>query len=150
MLLSNGENVTRVIVLILMLVMGIQDLRTRKVSNWLTIPFFFAGLIANGTRAYSDLELFQLVLFIQTAIIFAGYHNWMGGADMKVFGGLLGLVPEMGMAAFIASGIVGGIVWVCTGNRKAKFPAVTISAVAAALTFVTSISYHSFGLFSNI
>jgi Flp pilus assembly protein protease CpaA len=25
---------------------GIQDLRTRKVSNRLTIPFFFAGLIS--------------------------------------------------------------------------------------------------------
>lgn len=126
--MSLSESVLRLCVLILMLVMGIQDLRARRVSNWLTIPFFFAGLIANGLRADSDLERFQFILFVQTVVIFTGYRGWMGGADMKVFGGLLGLMPEAGLAAIIASGVVGGVVWAWTGDRKAKFPAVAVSA----------------------
>jgi Flp pilus assembly protein protease CpaA len=136
--MSWTESILRLCVLILMLVMGIQDLRTRRVSNWLTIPFFFAGLIANGMRAYSDLGLFQLVLFIQVVVIFAGYHNWMGGADMKVFGGLLGLIPEAGIAAIIASGVVGGILWAWTGRRDVKFPAVTVSAFAMGVAVMIS------------
>jgi Flp pilus assembly protein protease CpaA len=127
-----------VIVLILMLVMGIQDLRTRHVSNWITIPFFFVGLIANALRAFSDVFLFQFILFCQAVVFFAGYHGWMGGADMKVFVGLLGLFPLAGGISLIASGIWGAAVWMWTGNRKAKFPAVTIIAITTIL--ITPIS----------
>jgi Flp pilus assembly protein protease CpaA len=135
-----SESVLRLVVLILMLVMGIQDLRTRKVSNWLTIPFFFTGLIANILRFYTNVEIFQLVMFFQGAVVMAGYYGWMGGADMKVFGGLLGLVPTAGIAAFIATGMWGAVVWIYTRRKDATFPAVTIIAFLTGLTFIGELS----------
>jgi len=133
----------RVIVLVLMLVMGIQDLRTRRVSNWITIPFFFAGLITNTLRAFSDVFLFQFILLCQAVVFFAGYHGWMGGADMKVFVGLLGLFPSAGVAALIACGMWGGVVWAWTGRRNATFPAVTVSAFSTGLILITAITMKS-------
>lgn len=139
-----SESILRVLVLILMSVMGIQDLRTRRVSNWITIPFFFAGLVANMLRAFNDVEMFLLVVVFQSAITMAAYYNWMGGADMKVFVGLLGLFPEVGIAAFIATGIWGAVVWAYTRRKDATFPAVTVVAFTACLTVIVMVSYNYF------
>ncbi|MCJ7434972.1 MAG: prepilin peptidase [Anaerolineales bacterium] len=130
---SNLDLFAHLIVLFLMTAAGIQDLKTREVSNYITIPFFFAGLIANMIRAFSDIEMFRLLVLFQAAVILAGYYGWMGGADMKVFGGLLGLFPFAGIVAFIASGIVGAVVWGVTQRRDATFPAVAVSAFVVAL-----------------
>jgi Flp pilus assembly protein protease CpaA len=132
----SSDSVLRLVVLILIAIAGIQDLKTREVSNYISIPFFFAGLIANVIRFYHDLELFQLVVWIQCAVILAGYYGWMGGADMKIFTGLMGLLPMEGFVAFIASGVVGGIVWAWTRDRKAQFPAVAVSAFAVVLSMM--------------
>jgi len=141
--MSSGEPnpFVHVAIMILMLVMGIQDLRTRRVSNWLTIPFFFVGLIINLLRAFDNVLLFQFVLLCQAMVFLAGYHGWMGGADMKVFVGLLGMVPAAGMASLIASGVWGTLVWVWTGNRNATFPAVLVSAFAAVFFMLTMIIF---------
>jgi len=143
MWLGELDPFTRVLVLVLMLVMGIQDLRTRRVSNWITIPFFFAGLTANTLRVYDDVWLFQFILFCQAIVFFAGYYGWMGGADMKVFVGLLGLFPLAGMTALSVSGVWGMVVWIWTGRRNATFPAVTVSAFATGLILITAITMKS-------
>jgi Flp pilus assembly protein protease CpaA len=135
---SWSASILRLVVLILIAIAGIQDLKTREVSNYISIPFFFAGLLANVIRFYHDLEWFQLVVWIQAAVILAGYYGWMGGADMKIFTGLIGLLPLEGFVAFIASGVVGGVIWAWTRNRKAQFPAVAVSAFAVAITMIVA------------
>jgi Flp pilus assembly protein protease CpaA len=141
---SLSESILRLVTLILIAIAGIQDLKTREVSNYISIPFFFAGLLANIIRFYHDLEWFQLVVWIQAAVILAGYYGWMGGADMKIFTGLIGLLPLEGFVAFIASGVVGGIVWAWTRDKKAQFPAVAVSAFAVAITIIVTASMTSF------
>lgn len=133
--MSWSDSLIRALVLVLMLVMGIQDLRARKVSNSLTIPFFFAGLAGNLLRFRVDAELFLFASMLQAAVFCAGYYGWMGGADMKVFVGLLGLLPLAGVAALFASGFAGAVVWVWTGKRNSRFPAVTVSVVSVWLMF---------------
>ena len=133
--MSWSESILRLCVLILMTVMGIQDLRARRVSNYLTVPFFFAGLLANALRFFNA-AVFEQVVFFQAIVIFAAYYGWMGGADMKVFVGLLGLFPMLGLIALCVTGMWGAVVWTYSQNRDATFPAVTVSAFAVALTMI--------------
>ncbi len=80
-----------------------------------------------------------MVLLLQAMAFWAAYNGWTGGADMKVFVGLLGLHRWNGLMALVASGIAGTGIWIYTGNRRAKFPAVTVVALTVAISFYISI-----------
>lgn len=139
-MLWSDNIIVRAVILILLVIAGLQDLRSRRVSNYITIPFLIAGAGLNVFRLFVDADLFWLVFFLQIAITVASYYGWMGGADWKVLCGLLGMWPVAGMAGFIAMGVWGGIILIATRNPRIAFPAVTVISVAVILTFIVDVS----------
>lgn len=132
-------------VLILVLIIGgVQDWYEGEVSNWISIPLFFTGVIASMLRAFylDDMPGIILSFFAMIVITIAAFKGWMGGADWKVLVGLFGLWPLAGFAALVVAGLWGGLVILFTGDRNARFPGVTAFAFGACLTF--------FGMFSII
>ncbi len=121
---------------LLLVVAGIQDWRSRKVSNWITIPLFVAGLIACIWRIFIDPFngiAVAIMIVLLTATIWK--KDWMGGADWKVLVGLFGLWPLAGIVSVGATGIYGAAVIVWTRNLRARIPAVSAIAIAVTLTF---------------
>jgi Flp pilus assembly protein protease CpaA len=121
---------------------GVQDWQTGEVSNWISIPLFFAGVIAAILRLLflDDMLMSVLSLFAMVVITLAAFKGWMGGADWKVLIGLFGLYPLAGFAALVVAGVWGGVMILITGNRNARFPGVTAFAFAACLTFFVNFS----------
>jgi len=121
---------------------GMQDRRTGEVSNWISVPLFFMGVIASILRVFFADDLFAniLPLFAMAVITMAAFKGWMGGADWKVLIGLFGLYPLAGFAALIVAGVWGGIAMLITGDRNARFPGVTAFAFAACLTVFWKVS----------
>ncbi|MDR1782406.1 MAG: hypothetical protein LBR40_05370 [Bacilli bacterium] len=65
----------KIIVLFILLIMSIQDYKTKEVSNLLFIPFLF----------YIKINLIIIVL-ISTFLLFYKYiERYIGGADIKLF-----------------------------------------------------------------
>src|SRR3954469_15441602 len=98
-------------VVVLVLASGI-DLRTRRIPNWLSIPFLLAGMIVpaivGGWGAFRDsfagfalaLLLFGIPCFLRA----------MGMGDLKLAAGVGAWIgPSQFWLAFIVTGIVGGV-----------------------------------------
>lgn len=123
------------LVLLVMVIGGVQDWKHAEVSNWLSIPFFFLGILALAVQAWQSgswlVSAFQL--FVISAWTIAAWKGWMGGADWKMWIGLYGLWPLGGIAALLAAGII-GILCLLLGRRR--FPGVTAFALGACLLAV--------------
>jgi Flp pilus assembly protein protease CpaA len=121
---------------------GVQDWQTGEVSNWISIPLFFMGVLASILRLviFDDTLMSVLSLFAMAVITLAAFKGWMGGADWKILTGLFGLWPLAGFVALIVAGLWGGIIILITGDRNARFPGVTAFAFAACLTFFVEFS----------
>ncbi|MBN2116310.1 MAG: prepilin peptidase [Anaerolineales bacterium] len=120
--------------------MGIQDRRTREVSNALTIPMLIGGVIVVAFQLIARDPFAVASILIIALLTFAALRGWMGGADWKVLVGLFGLWPLAGLASLTGAGLfgAGAILW--TGDRNASFPAIYIFAVSALLTFFAEVS----------
>jgi len=121
---------------------GVQDWQTGEVSNWISIPLFFMGVLAAILRLLFLDDMFTSILSIFTMVVItlAAFKGWMGGADWKVLIGLFGLYPLAGFAALVVAGVWGGVMILITGERNARFPGVTAFAFAACLTFFVKFS----------
>lgn len=121
---------------------GLQDWRSGEVSNWISIPIFFSGMLAFFLRIFFwEDGLISILSFIaMTVITLAALKDWMGGADWKILTGLFGLWPLAGFTALIVAGIWGGLLILLTGYRNVRFPGVTIFAFATGLTFFLEFS----------
>jgi len=126
----------------ILIIGGIQDWYVGEVSNWISIPLFFTGLIASILRVFylDDLLIGSLSLFAMLIVTLAAFKGWMGGADWKILIGLFGLYPLAGFAALVVAGVWGAVVILFTGDRNAQFPGVTAFAFAACLTFFVKVS----------
>ena len=141
-MLSNHSLLGYGFLLSILTIGGVQDWQTGEVSNWISIPLFFAGVIASILRLLflDDMLMSVLSLFAMAVITLAAFKGWMGGADWKVLIGLFGLYPLAGFAALVVAGVWGGIAMLMTGERNARFPGVTAFAFAACLTFFVKFS----------
>ena len=121
---------------------GVQDWHTGEVSNWISVPLFFLGVIAAILRVILADDLFAgtLPLFAMVVITLAALKGWMGGADWKILTGLLGVWPLAGFMSLVVAGVWGGLVILLTGDRNARFPGVTAFNLAACLTFLMELS----------
>jgi Flp pilus assembly protein protease CpaA len=119
----------------LLLLAGWQDLRTRTVSNWITIPLFAAGLVGLIVRRDGLAILTALLLTL------ASYRGWMAGGDWKVLIGLFGLWPVAGYAALLTAAAWGAVEMLRTRSRYARFPGVSAFALGALLTFTVQVWY---------
>ncbi len=141
-MLSNNIFPGYAIVIFILTIGGVQDWHKGEVSNWISIPLFFMGVLASILRVLflDDMLTSALSLFAISVITAAAFKGWMGGADWKVLIGLFGLWPLAGFAALAVAGVWGGLVILFTGDRNARFPGVTAFAFGACLTFFLKFS----------
>ncbi|RPI20548.1 MAG: prepilin peptidase [Chloroflexota bacterium] len=124
--------------------MGIQDRRTREVSNVLTIPMLAGGVVVMTIQLIARDPSAVASILIIAVLTFAALRGWMGGADWKVLVGLFGLWPLAGFASLAGAGLfgAGAILW--TRDRHVSFPAIYVFAVASLLTFSAEVSIIAF------
>src|SRR5260221_313708 len=69
------------------LAVSLYDLRTRRISNWCTLPVIIAGMIANFP-GHMDLWLACFMLVSSWA------SGWMGAGDVKLWMAVLWALPD--------------------------------------------------------
>ena len=120
--------------------MSFSDLRTRQVSNWLTLPpllGILAWQLAHG----------RWQVLVSLPIIYSLWHlTILGGADAKVLMALFGLWPTLEFAVFFCLGYVTLALRIVAWRRwrqgkpllSERTPAVPIySAIALAYMFTS-------------
>lgn len=102
--------------LIVLAIATVTDLRSRRIPNWLVLPFLVAGVVVSGwTHGWEGVA--QSFLGICIGIVFVGFLCWMGGmgvGDMKLcaaVGAWIG--PAQLIVALVVMGIAGGIMALC-------------------------------------
>ncbi len=89
------------------------DLRTRRIPNWLTVPFLVSGVafqsIPGGWHGFGQslAGIGLAVLLFAPPCFFGG----MGMGDLKLAAGVAAWIgPGQALVAFVVTGIVGGVV----------------------------------------
>jgi len=96
-----------------------QDVETRRVSNWLTLPpLALALLYAVGMTAAHGLagDLLTRWLFAGAALVLWGV-GWIGGADAKVFMALALFDLHLAFAALAGLALLAAL-WPMVGKGK--------------------------------
>ncbi len=75
-----------------------QDVRTRNVSNLLTVPFFLAAWPVAAWRGWNWLAFTFLTFLVS---LYGWKAGWVGPADGKVLTGLSALIPASIPALFV-------------------------------------------------
>jgi Flp pilus assembly protein protease CpaA len=75
---------------------AVQDVRAREVSNWISVPLFFAGIVGVIVHRNPFLTGF-FILVVALGVTMYGY----GPADGKILAGLVGLWPEAALLAVV-------------------------------------------------
>lgn len=92
------------------------DLRSRRIPNWLVLPFLVAGLVASAWL-HSWPGIGQSLAGAAVAFVIYGFLFWMGGmgaGDVKLaaaIGAWIG--PSQLMIALVITGMAGGIMVLC-------------------------------------
>lgn len=98
--------------LVVLVAASVIDLRTRRVPNWLVVPFLLSGLavqsVTNGWsgagRSLSGIGLAVLLFGVPC------YLRAMGIGDLKLAAGVGAWIgPSQFFLAFVVTGIVGGL-----------------------------------------
>jgi prepilin peptidase CpaA len=99
-------------VFILLLTATVTDIRSRRIPNWLALPFLAAGAIGNAA-CHGWKGLGQSMGGIALAVAITGVFCWLGGmgmGDLKLcaaVGGWIG--PGQLGIALVATGLAGGV-----------------------------------------
>jgi prepilin peptidase CpaA len=111
--------------LIVVVMATITDLRSRRVPNWLVLPFLLAGFVVSPWRYDWNVRgqgfgwhgLGQCLAGFALAVLIYGFLFWMGGmgaGDMKLcasIGAWIG--PSQLFFALVITGLAGGIMALC-------------------------------------
>jgi prepilin peptidase CpaA len=102
--------------LIVLAVATFTDLRSRRIPNWLVLPFLLAGIAVSGwLHGWSGVG--QSFAGLGLGALLFGILCWMGGmgmGDVKLcaaIGAWIG--PQQLLLAMVITGIAGGIMAVC-------------------------------------
>jgi prepilin peptidase CpaA len=114
-------------ILTLLAIATVTDIHSRRVPNWLVLPFLAAGVIAN-TISYGMKGLGQSMGGIALAAAVTGVLCWlrgMGMGDLKLCAAVSGWIgPGRLGIALVATGIAGGVlalIWAaCHGSLGAS------------------------------
>jgi prepilin peptidase CpaA len=107
--------------LIVLAVATVTDLRSRRIPNWLVIPFLVAGLVLGGLHGWHG--LMHSLVGLGVGASFFGILSVMGGmgmGDVKLcaaIGAWIG--PSQMLTALVMTGIAGGAIalcWAITGG----------------------------------
>ncbi len=110
-----------------MLVLAVStftDLRTRRIPNWLVLPFLAAGIaLSLGTKSWNGIGIEKSLAGAVLGMVLFGILAWMGGmgmGDVKLCAALGAWVgPEQLFLALVLTGIAGGIMavgWAVAGG----------------------------------
>jgi prepilin peptidase CpaA len=87
------------------------DVRSRRIPNWLSLPFLLSGMVMNGLRG-GPAGFVQSIEGIGLAVAVAGalcYLRGMGMGELKLFAAVGAWIgPGQLFVALIATGIAGG------------------------------------------
>jgi prepilin peptidase CpaA len=111
--------------LVMLVIATISDIRSRRIPNWLVVPFLVAGfIVSTATHGWSGLR--QSLLGVLVAALLLGTLYWLGGmgmGDVKLcaaIGAWIG--PGQLLTALVVMGVAGGImalIWaICGGFLK--------------------------------
>jgi len=102
--------------LIVVVIATITDLRSRRIPNWLVLPFLIAGIaVAGWLHGWSGIG--QSLAGLGLGALLFGILYWLGGmgmGDVKLcaaIGAWIG--PGQLVTALVITGIVGGIMALC-------------------------------------
>jgi prepilin peptidase CpaA len=108
--------------LIVVVVASLTDLWSRKVPNWLVLPFLSAG-VAIGTWRGGWHGLGQSLGGLAAGALVFGFFSWMGGmgmGDVKLLAAIGAWIgPSQLLIALVLTGIAGGIMalaWAACGG----------------------------------
>lgn len=110
----------------------ITDLRSRRIPNWIVLPFLGAGFVTS-VWLHGREGMVQSLAGVALAVAICGVFFWLGGlgaGDLKLcaaIGAWIG--PHQLFIAQVATGIVGGI-WVLIWAVYAGFLAELFSGTA--------------------
>jgi prepilin peptidase CpaA len=104
------------------LVATITDLRSRRIPNWLVLPFLCSGVAVSGI-AHGRSGLGQSLLGVLTATLVMGIFCYLGGmgmGDLKLCAAVGAWVGPMQLVvALVITGVVGGVMalgWAVAGG----------------------------------
>ena len=106
----------------MLVVATIWDIRSRRIPNWLVLPFLVAGVTVSAI-SYGWRGLGQSLLGVMLAALLLGILYWLGGmgmGDVKLcaaIGAWIG--PQQLMLALVMMGVAGGImalIWAISGG----------------------------------
>src|SRR4051812_35875974 len=104
------------------LVATITDLRSRRIPNWLVLPFLVLGLAVSGiTHGWSGVGQSLLGILVATAVMgFFCYMGGMGMGDVKLFAAIGAWIgPGQLFVALTMTGLAGGVLaigWASAGG----------------------------------
>ena len=102
--------------LIVLAVATFTDLRTRRIPNWLVLPFLLGGILVSGWL-HGWHGVGQSLAGMALGALFFGFLCWMGGmgmGDVKLcaaIGAWIG--PSQLLTAMVMTGITGGVMALC-------------------------------------
>jgi prepilin peptidase CpaA len=98
--------------LVMLLVAAVIDVRSRRIPNWLSLPFLGAGMAAAGYRGGVGGLVWSLG-GVGLAVVVAGilcYLRGMGMGDLKLLAAVGAWIgPGQLFIALVATGITGGL-----------------------------------------
>jgi prepilin peptidase CpaA len=110
--------------LIVLVVATFTDLRSRRIPNWLVLPFLLAGILVSGWRHdWPGVQqgfwhgIGQSLAGLALGLLIYGFLFWlggMGGGDVKLCAALGAWIgPVQLFVALVMASIIGGIMALC-------------------------------------
>jgi Flp pilus assembly protein protease CpaA len=132
-LVRSAPWIPHTILLIWLAVCAVQDWRKREVSNWLTLPVFFLGILfALGVGGETlALTLITLFVFLGARAIWKA----QGAADIKVLVALAALWPQALFAALIVTA-TWSLLLIIRGQGKGGYAGVPPMAFGSFLVMI--------------
>jgi prepilin peptidase CpaA len=97
---------------IVLVVATVTDLRSRRIPNWLVLPFLLAGIVVSAV-SHGWHGVSQSLMGLALGGLLFGFLYWMGGmgmGDVKLLAAIGAWIgPGQLLTALVLTGIVGGV-----------------------------------------
>ena len=112
MVAEMNNEIILLLLTVVLLTAVVTDLRARRIPNWLTFPTMLLGVVLHaGQQGMQGMAFSVAGAAVGMGLLIAPYlAGGMGAGDAKLMGAVGALLgPKMVLAAFLCTGIVGGV-----------------------------------------